>query len=79
MLVRLVGVKMSHLVSGGQQMNLFDAADDRVELYNALDDIRNKFGERAVMSAAGLHAKTIGRGDNPFSGGPPMLLANRRV
>lgn len=79
MLVRLVGVKMSHLVSGGQQMNLFDAADDRVELYNALDDIRNKFGERAVMSAAGLHAKTIGRGDNPFSGGPPILLANRKI
>jgi DNA polymerase-4 len=78
MLIRLIGVKFSHLVSGGQQINLFDQSEERVELYSALDEIRNKFGARAIVSAAGLHAKSIGGNNNPFNGGPPILLANRR-
>ncbi|MBM3427285.1 MAG: DNA polymerase IV [Bacteroidetes bacterium] len=78
MLVRLIGLRFSHLVSGGQQMNLFDESDERQDLYSALDEIRNKFGDRAIMSAAGLNVKSIGGSGNPFSGGPPILLANRR-
>jgi DNA polymerase-4 len=78
MLIRLIGVKFSHLVSGGQQINLFDESEERIELYSALDDIRNKFGARAIISAAGLNAKSIGGNNNPFNGGPPILLANRR-
>jgi DNA polymerase-4 len=78
MLVRLIGLKFSHLVSGGQQINLFDESDERQDLYTALDEIRNKFGDRAIMSAAGLNVKSIGGSGNPFAGGPPILLANRR-
>lgn len=79
MLVRLVGVRFSHLVSGGYQINLFDDTEERVNLYQALDRMRNKYGDRAVISAAGMQANSIGRGENPFDGGPPVLLANRRV
>jgi len=77
-LLRLVGVRFSHLVSGGYQINLFDDQEEHIRLYQAMDELRKKFGERAVIKAAGLQAKTIGRGDNPFDGGPPILLANRR-
>ena len=77
LLVRLVGVRYSHLVHGGYQINLFEDSEERVNLYQAMDKMRNKYGDRAVISAAGIGAKTIGRG-NPFTGEPPPLLANRR-
>ncbi len=77
LLVRLVGVRFSHLVSGGHQINLFDDTEEMVNLYQALDKVRDKYGDRAVMRAAGIEARTIGRG-NPFNGEPPPLLANRR-
>ncbi len=77
LLVRLVGVKFSHLVGGGYQINLFDDTEERINLYQAMDKMREKFGDRAVMSAAGMQAKSIGRW-NPFNGSAPPLLANRR-
>lgn len=39
--------------------------------------MRDKYGDRAVVRATGIEARTIGR-SNPFSGEPPPLLANRR-
>jgi DNA polymerase-4 len=77
-LIRLIGVRFSHLVSGGYQINLFDDNEEQISLYTAMDEMRKKFGDRAVMKAAGIEARSIGRGDNPFDGGPPVLLANRR-
>lgn len=77
MLVRLIGVRFSHLVGGGYQINLFDDGEERIRLYEALDRLRIRYGDRAVVTAAGLNARTIGR-KNPFDGGPPLLLANRK-
>lgn len=75
-LVRLIGVRFSHLVEGAHQISLFE--DPMViDLYKAMDDIRNRFGDRAVMRASGMQAKSISRW-NPFNGEPPPLLANRR-
>jgi DNA polymerase-4 len=78
LLVRLIGVRFSHLVSGGYQINLFEDATEMINLYHAMDHIRDKYGDRTVMRAAGIEAKTISR-FNPFNGEPPPLLANRRV
>ncbi len=78
LLVRLIGVRFSHLVGGGYQINLFDDSEEQINLYKALDHIRVKYGDRAVVKAAGIEARTIGR-TNPFNGEPPILLANRRV
>jgi DNA polymerase-4 len=75
-LVRLIGVKYSHLVSGGCQMDLFNDTGERVALYQALDRIRDRFGDRSIVAAAGLEARTIGR-PNPFDGSAPLLLAHR--
>ncbi len=77
MLVRLVGVRMSGLVSGRYQMNLFTDNEETIHLYQAMDSIRDRYGDRAVMRLEGLEAQSIGRW-NPFTGGPPPLLANRR-
>jgi DNA polymerase-4 len=75
-LVRLIGVRFSHLVQGAHQMNLFEE-EEIYSLYQAMDKIRERFGDRAVMKASGMDAKSISRW-NPFNGGPPPLLANRR-
>ncbi|MCH2199639.1 MAG: DNA polymerase IV [Flavobacteriales bacterium] len=77
LLVRLIGVRYSHLVGGGYQINLFEDTEERIRLYQAMDKMRLRYGDRAIVTAAGLHARTIGR-TNPFNGEPPLLLANRR-
>ena len=76
-LVRLVGVRFSHLVSGSYQVDLFEDVKRTINLYGAMDHLRDRFGERSVIRASGIEASSIGRG-NPFTGGPPPLLANRR-
>lgn len=76
-LVRLIGVRFSHLVEGAHQISLFE--DPIIlDLYKAMDNIRNLYGDRAIMRASGMNAKSISRW-NPFNGEPPPLLANRRV
>jgi len=77
LLVRLIGVRMSHLVNGFYQINLFDDQEEMLNLYQAMDKIREKHGDRSVMKASGIEAKTISRW-NPFTGEPPPLLPNRR-
>lgn len=77
LLVRLVGVKFSHLVSGGHQINLFEDDEKILNLYQAMDKMRERYGDRAVIRASGMGAKSISRW-NPFTGEPPPLLANRR-
>lgn len=76
LLVRLIGVRFSHLVEGGHQINLFEDNEIQLNLAQAIDKMRERYGDRAVISAAGMEAKTISRW-NPFTGEPPPLLANR--
>ncbi|MDP4798398.1 MAG: DNA polymerase IV [Crocinitomicaceae bacterium] len=75
-LVRLIGVRYSHLVEGAHQISLFEDTN-MLQLYKAMDEIRERYGDRAVMRASGMTAKSISRW-NPFNGEPPPLLANRR-
>ena len=77
LLVRLIGIKFSHLVGGGHQIHLFENSENMFNLYQAMDKIRDKYGDRLIMRASGFGAKTISRW-NPFTGEPPPLLANRR-
>ncbi|MEA1785726.1 DNA polymerase IV [Arenibacter sp. GZD96] len=78
LLVRLIGIRFSHLVQGNYQINLFEDTEEALNLYAALDHIRNRYGDRSVIRAAAMGAKTIGRMDNPFNGGPPIILAHRK-
>jgi len=78
MLVRLVGIRFSHLVSGNYQINLFDDTEEALNLYQAMDKVRHRFGDRAVIRASAMGARTIGRMHNPFNGQPPIVLAHRK-
>lgn len=77
LLVRLIGINFSHLVEGGHQINLFEDSEKIINLYQAMDSIRKRYGSRAVINASGLGVKSIGR-YNPFNGEAPPLLPNRR-
>ena len=54
MLIRLIGVRFSHLVRGVQQLDMFDDTPEKVNLYLAMDNIRNRFGRDAVRRAVGV-------------------------
>lgn len=77
LLVRLIGVRFSSLVQGKYQIDLFEDTKKTVNLYNAMDIIRNKYGSRSVIRASTYGAKTIGGFTNPFNGEPPIVLAHR--
>lgn len=66
MLIRLIGVRFSHLVQGGHQYNLFEQTLEQVQLYQAMDKIRKRYGKDAVSRAAGMHFQSYDF--NPFSG-----------
>jgi DNA polymerase-4 len=52
--VRLLGVRFSHLVPATLQMNLFDNSLEQVQLYKAVDEIKNRFGTDALRKAQTL-------------------------
>lgn len=79
LLVRLIGIRFSHLVSGNYQINLFDDTEEILSLYSAMDNIRKRYGDKSVLRASGMGAKTIGRMHNPFNGLPPVVLAHRKI
>ncbi|WP_158860286.1 DNA polymerase IV [Lunatibacter salilacus] len=54
MLVRLLGVKLSHLVHGNQQIDLFDNTEEEVRLYQAIDWIKNRYGSNGIARAITL-------------------------
>ena len=57
MLVRLIGVRFSHLVQGSQQINLFEDTEEAVRLYQAMDAMRNRFGDEVIKRAISIPAK----------------------
>jgi DNA polymerase-4 len=54
MLVRLIGVRVSHLVSGNYQINLFDDTEEMMNLYQAIDRMKARFGEQKIIRAVGI-------------------------
>ncbi|WP_281542137.1 DNA polymerase IV [Maribacter aestuarii] len=78
LLVRLIGIRFSHLVSGNYQINLFEDTEEALSLYQAMDHIRNRYGDKSVVRASAMGKNTIGRMHNPFNGQPPIVLAHRK-
>lgn len=54
LMIRLIGIRFSHLIQGTYQFDLFNDTTEQVQLYAAMDKLRKRFGEVAVMRAAGL-------------------------
>ncbi len=55
LLIRLLGVRLSHLVTGYQQMDMFEDSAELASLYQAMDKIRHRYGDKAVQRAVGLN------------------------
>jgi DNA polymerase IV len=51
MLIRLIGVRFSKLVPGSPQLNMFEESTEMINLYQALDRIRRKYGQKIVRRA----------------------------
>jgi len=52
--VRLLGIRFSHLVPMTVQMNLFDDAVEKLELFKAVDGIKEQFGAGVITKATSL-------------------------
>ncbi len=66
MLIRLVGVRFSHLVGGAYQINMFDDSEQMMKLYQAMDRMRKKHGDDKIQRAisSGYQLRQF----NPFNG-----------
>lgn len=77
-LIRLIGVSLSHLVGGSYQIRLFEDSEKIIKLYQAMDRMRDRYGQHAVKRAVGMEVKSMG-GTNPFNGQPAVIPAHRRI
>ena len=62
--IRLIGVRLSQLATGSYQINLFEDNEQQIRLYQAMDKINFKFGDKTVCRAVGMEIGT--RNFNPF-------------
>ncbi len=77
-LIRLIGVRFSHLVGGSYQIRLFEDSEKLIKLYQSMDKIRNRYGQKAVIRAVTMGVKSVGSITNLFNGQPPIIPAHRR-
>lgn len=54
LLIRLVGVRFTHLIPGNYQINLFDDTEQMINLYQAIDSVKKRFGEKFLIRAVGI-------------------------
>ena len=54
MLIRLVGVRLSQLVHGNHQINMFDETAESINLYEAIDQIKHRHGADKIVRATTL-------------------------
>ncbi|WP_226064546.1 DNA polymerase IV [Kaistella polysaccharea] len=54
MRLRLVGLRFTNLVHGTYQMNLFEDSEQLINLYQAMDRMKNRFGKNALGRASGF-------------------------
>ncbi len=55
--VRLLGVRFSHMIPISTQMSLFENNLEKLNLYRAVDDIKEKFGSHSVSKAVSVKKK----------------------
>jgi DNA polymerase-4 len=47
-------VRLSHLVTGVQQIDLFDQTPELINLYQAMDKVRLRYGRASLVRAVGI-------------------------
>ena len=56
-LIRLIGIKFSNMVSGFTQINLYEDTEEMINLYQAMDRIRKRYGFKAIIRSINLKPK----------------------
>jgi DNA polymerase-4 len=56
-LIRLIGVRFTDLIAGTYQVHLFDDTQEMIKLYQAIDSVKKRFGEKYLINAGG-YSKT---------------------
>ncbi len=56
LLVRLLGIRFTHLIPGNYQISLFDDTQEMINLYQAIDSVKKRFGEKTLIRAVGVGA-----------------------
>ena len=68
-LIQLIGIRLSKLAHGNYQINLFDDTREEINLFEATDKIKTKYGAGSLMRASTLDTGSKLRYDfNTFSG-----------
>jgi DNA polymerase-4 len=69
MLLRLVGVRLSGLVEGNHQIDLFNDTEENINLYQSMDIIKHRFGPEALIRAVTMDVnKRVRTTMNAFKG-----------
>jgi len=76
MLIRLIGVRFSHLVGGLQQLDLFEDTPEMTSLYQAMDNIRLRFGRKVLQRAVGIKQKVQDKEDKAYVGDPGVMFSS---
>lgn len=77
MLIRLVGIRLSNLVHGNHQINLFDDTEQDINLYEEMDYIKHKYGVEKLVRATTLDvSKRVRMEMNMFKGKVRKNLIN---
>ena len=54
LLIRLLGIRFTHLTPGNYQISLFDDTQEMINLYQAIDSVKKRFGEKKLIRAVGV-------------------------
>lgn len=65
--IRLIGVRLSDLVQGNYQIDLFEDTQQSIKLYQAIDKMRSRFGADKLHRAVGLGMVSSKPDVNPFA------------
>ena len=55
MLIRLIGIRFTHLVPGNYQISLFEDTQEMINLYQAIDSVKKRFGEAKLLRGSSLN------------------------
>ncbi|MBC7948523.1 MAG: DNA polymerase IV [Chitinophagaceae bacterium] len=54
MLIRMLGIRFTHLIPGTYQIDLFNDSQEMIQLYQSIDSIKKRFGEGALVRARSI-------------------------
>jgi len=54
LLIRLIGIRFTDLIPGNYQINLFEDTPEMISLYQAIDSVKHRYGEKYLRRATGI-------------------------